>query len=355
MQEPLPIELLTSPHLKHPVATDVIMRHVAYALMPVAAFSVFAFGTSALLLLLVATASCVLAEHLICRLSDAPSTVRDWSAVVTGMLLALTLPPSFPLWMAAVGGAISIALGKALFGSLGFNIFNPALVGRAFLQAAFPAAIATWTPAFAHGRFTQLIPTTLTAPFLRPPGVAEFISNAAVDGFSGATPLALLKYERVSTETLKLLTGMTAGSAGETSAILIALCGIYLIARKMMDWRIPAAILGTVFLVSLALYVHDPSGYPSPGFMLCSGGLMLGAVFMATDMVTSPTTPLGVWIFGGLIGLITLLIRLKGGLPEGVMYAILIGNAVTPIIENLTQPRVYGTPKVTAKKWHWGQ
>lgn len=347
--EPVALELRTSPHFKLPVTTDVIMRNVVYALLPVGVFAVFQFGTSALLLIAVATAACVLTEHAFCRLSGQPTTIGDWSAVITGMLLALTLPPGFPLWMAAVGGFVSIALGKTLFGSLGFNIFNPALVGRAFLQAAFPVAITTWTPGFARGRFLHLIPSTLAAPFMKPHPVTEYIKQAAVDGFSGATPLTLFKFERTTTDSMKLFAGMTAGSAGETCSILILLCGAYLAARKMMDWRITTGMLGSVFIASGVLYLVNPTQYPNPLFMLFSGGLMLGAVFMATDMVTSPTTPWGVWIFAILIGLITVLIRLKGGMPEGVMYAILMANGITPLIDNLTQPRIYGARKAPAK------
>lgn len=350
MSDPFPIEVMTSPHLKRPMSTDLIMRHVTYALLPVAGFGVFVFGASALLLIVTATVSCVLAEHAVCLLARKPTTVGDCSAIITGILLALTLPPGYPLWMAAVGGGVSIALGKVLFGSLGYNIFNPALVGRAFLQAAFPASISTWTPAFVQDRFTHLIPTTVTTPFMKPPGVADYIANAAVDGWSGATPLNLFKFEHVATDVLDTFTGATSGSAGETSALIILICGCYLAFRKMLDWRIPAGMLGTVFAISLAFYLLDSSKYPSPVFMLCSGGLMLGAVFMATDMVTSPTTPRGVWIFGALIGVITLVIRYWGGLPEGVMYAILLGNAVTPLIEDATQPRVFGTVKARTKK-----
>jgi electron transport complex protein RnfD len=138
---------------------------------------------------------------------------------------------------------------------------------------------------------------------------------------------------------------MTAGSAGETGALLILLCGVYLAVRKMLEWRIVAGVLGSAFVFSGAFYLAGAGQYPDPFFMLFSGGLMLGAVFMATDMVTSPTTPVGIWIYGGLIGAITVVIRLKGGLPEGVMYAILLGNALAPLIDNLTQPRIYGTPR----------
>jgi len=339
-----PIEIRTSPHLKRDLSTDVIMRNVVYALLPVVAVGVVTFGVSVLLLVFVSTLACVLTEHVFCRLSGQFSTVSDCSAVITGMLLALTLPPGFPLWMVAVGGFIAIALGKALFGGLGFNVFNPALVGRAFLQAAFPVAITTWTPPGVAGRFTQCIPSTLALPFLRP---------AVVDGFSGATPLSLMKFGDATTqlpETMKLFVGTVAGSAGETSAVVILACGTYLAARKMMDWRISAGMLLSVFAFSSIFYIFDQEAYPSPIFMLFSGGLMFGAIFMATDMVTSPVTPAGVWIYGTFLGFITVLIRLKGGLPEGVMYAILLGNAINPLLNSMTQPRIYGAKKALARK-----
>ena len=334
-------ELYSSPHLKRAVSTDIIMRNVVLALLPVVGFSIYQFGVSALLLVLAGTAASVATEYAITRLSRRGTTVGDWSGAVTGILLALTLPPGFPLWMAAVGGFVSVALGKAVFGGLGLNIFNPALVGRAFLQATFPVAITTWTPAFIPGRFIEAIPSTLAAPFTRPAPVADYVARA-VDGFTGATPLALLKFQHIDTDNLRLLFGMTAGSAGETAALLILLCGGYLAVRRMLDWRIVAAVLGSVFIFSGAFYLAGHGEYADPFFMLFSGGLMLGAVFMATDMVTSPTTPLGIWIYGGLIGAVTVIIRLMGGLPEGVMYAILLGNGLAPLIENLTQPRIYG-------------
>lgn len=338
--------------MRQNVNTDKVMLNVVYALLPLVAFSVYAFGTSAILLVVVSTLSCILTEHLICKFNGKSSTVGDWSAAVTGILLALTLPPGFPLWMAAVGGFISIVLGKTIFGGLGFNVFNPALVGRAFLQAAFPIAITTWTPALGINRFASCVPTTLALPFMQPnnEGIAGYISAAKVDGFSGATPLSLMKFSKTPTEAMELFAGMTAGSAGETCAILILLCGIYLAARKMLDWRIPVGMIGSVAVFSAIFWVLNKDAYPNPLFMLFSGGLMLGAVFMATDMVTSPVTPVGVWIYSILLGFLTVIIRLKGGLPEGVMYAILLGNAITPIINELTQPKIFGAVKVKEAK-----
>ena len=240
---------------------------------------------------------------------------------------------------------MGMGLGKALFGGLGFNVFNPALVGRAFAQAAFPVAITTWTPAFAPGRFSEFIPPSLALPFMQPSPVADWIKNIAVDGYTSATPLALHKFEQTSTNTLDLFAGMTAGSAGETSALLILVCGAYLAVRRMMDWRLPTAMLLAAFVTASVFYLYNPERFPDPVFMLFSGGLMLGAVFMASDMVASPVTPLGIWIYAALMGFVTIIIRLFGGLPEGVMYAILLGNAASPLIEAVTQPRIYGERK----------
>jgi len=330
----LDMALRTSPHLTRGVDVQVIMRNVVYALLPLVAMAVYAFGLSALLLVLVCTVFAIATEYMVARFSGSPSTLRDNTAIITGLLLGLTLPPGFPLWMAALGGIISIMLGKALFGGLGFNIFNPALVGRAFLQAAFPVAITTWNAPLASERFSAVINTTLALPLIK----------AAPAVTTGATPLAALKFDHQLTPGLDLALGTVSGSAGETSAVLILLGGAYLAWRRMLDWRIPAGILATVFLLSGLLHLINRS-YPPPLFMLLSGGLMLGAVYMATDMVTSPVTPVGVWIFAFMIGALTVIIRIWGGLPEGVMYAILLANGLTPLINLWTQPRIYGERK----------
>jgi electron transport complex protein RnfD len=340
------IQLRTSPHIRRAPAVDQIMRNVVYALLPLCGLSVYLFGLSALALIGVCTAAAVGTERLFCWMAERPSSTGDWSATITGMLLALTLPPGFPLWMAALAACFGIGIGKALFGGLGFNVMNPALVGRAFAQASFPVAITGWTPPLLEGRFLELIPTSLTLPFTRPAELGPWIKEVAVDGFSGATPLALQKFEHLTTAPADLFLGLTAGSAGETSALLILACGAYLVARRMMDWRVPAAMLGAAYLTSWAFHLADAQHYPDPLFTLLSGGLMLGAVFMATDMVASPVTPLGVWIYGAFMGIVTVIIRLFGGLPEGVMYAILLGNAVSPLIESLTPPRPYGHRRI---------
>jgi electron transport complex protein RnfD len=342
------IEVRTSPHLHSGHSVDSIMRNVVYALLPICAYSVWLFGISALVLIATTTVASVLTEHIICRISCKRSSVGDFSVAITGVLLGLILPPGLPLWMAIVGAFIAVAPGKMLFGGLGFNAFNPALVGRAFLQAAFPVAITSYTPALAMHRFTALIPSTLAWPLMKSPPLTDWIAKVRVDAFSGATPLMLQKFEHVSTDPWTLFFGQRAGSAGESSALLILLCGAYLIARKMMDWRIPAAMLSSAFLFGSLFHLANPALYPSPWFVLFSGGLMLGAVFMATDPVASPVTPLGMWIYGALMGLITVLIRFLGGLAEGVMYAILLGNALSPLIDKFTQPRPYGAAKKAA-------
>lgn len=329
------LEIRTSPHIVSGVSVDVIMRNVVFALLPVAAFAVYAFGYTALILLTVATASCVLAEHLLCILNKKESTIGDWSAAITGLLYGLTLPPGLPLWMVAGGGFIAIGLGKFMFGGLGNNKFNPALVGRAVLQGAFPVAMTTWVPAFSAERFHSILSSTLTFPFASP----EF------QAVTSATPLGAMKFDHQMTQTFDLAMGFINGSIGETSSILILLGGVYLASRKMLNWRIPISIFAAVAVFSGTLHWIQPDKYPSAIFMLFSGGLMLGAVFMATDMVASPLTNLGVIVYGILIGVLIVVIRIWGGLPEGVMYAILFGNACSPLIERVIQPTVYGTKK----------
>jgi electron transport complex protein RnfD len=342
------LELRTSPHVKRGVTVERIMLNVVLALLPIALFSVWQYGLSALALIITVTLTCILSERLFNRLGGQAGSLSDWSATITGLLLALTLPPSFPLWMGVVAGFVAIALGKALFGGIGSNVFNPALIGRAFVQAAFPVSISTWAPAFSPNRFSEFIPTTFTVPFMTPPNIADWAKHA-LDGFTGATPMARWKFESYFTPAQDFLSGAATASAGETSALLILVCGLYLALRKFMDWRIPVAVLGSAALVALAFQAYDPARYPDPLFVMLSGGLMLGAVFMATDMATSPITPKGVWIYGAIIGVVTVMIRYFGGLTEGVMYAILLGNALAPLIDQYTQPKVFGARSQKAK------
>ena len=327
------LDIDTSPHIASGASVDVIMRNVVYALLPTCAFAVYLFGLPALITLIAATASCLATEHLLCRAQGTESTLHDNSALVTGVIYGLTLPPNLPIWMTVLGGVLGISIGKILFGGLGYNAFNPALVGRAFLQAAFPVSMTTWLAPLSDGRFTGLPSSSLAFPLTTP----------AYDTTTGATPLAAMKFDNETTTTTELLMGMTSGSTGETASLLILAGGLYLIARNMMNWRIPVAILGMVFLLSGLMHLLSPTAYPAPFFMLFSGGLMLGAMFMATDMVASPMTGPGCLLYGALIGALVVVIRLWGGMPEGVMYAILLGNAVSPHIDAMIQPRVYGS------------
>ena len=327
------LEIASSPHISDGASVDIIMRNVVLALAPVTIFAVYAFGTGAALVLTTAVASCVLTEHLLCKATAQPSTVGDWSAAITGLLFGLTLPPGLPLWMAAVGGIFAISIAKFLFGGLGSNAFNPALVGRAFLQAAFPQAMTYWSLPFAADRFDGIPSSILALPFAQP------VYDAATE----ATPLARMKFESVFAADSDLLYGLTSGSVGETCGVLILLGGAYLVARNMMNWRIPISIFATVAIITWAFMRYDPATYPGPLFMLFSGGLMLGAVFMATDLVASPITNAGCWVYGLLIGILVVVVRFWGGMPEGVMYAILLANAVSPHIDRLIQPRVFGT------------
>ena len=321
--------LQTSPFLNAPTTTPELMGDVLIALAPVAVAAVWFFGVAAFLILATSVIGAVATEWF---LGPNRRSVWDGSAALTGLILGLTLPPTLPLWMALLGSVVAIGLGKLVWGGMGHNLFNPALVGRAFLQAAFPTALTTWVPPAESGQFFNLGSTTLAAPLM----------HAKIDGVTAATPLALMKFDHVATDLWALLSGHVAGSLGETSAGLIVLGGVYMLVRRTFDWRIPASILLTVLLFSGALYMLSPDRYPQPAFMLLSGGLMFGAIFMATDPVSSPLSPKGAWLFGGGIGVLVVLIRLFGGLPEGVMYAILLMNAVTPLIERVTQPTPIG-------------
>ena len=298
--------IASSPHLHSGESVEKIMYSVAAALLLPTAGSIYFFGFRALSILIVATLAAVLTEAVFQKLRNKPITVSDGSALVTGMLLALNLPPGLPLWMAAVGSIVAISLGKQIFGGLGTNPFNPALIGRVFLLLTFTAPMTSW---------------------INP-----------VDGTTGATPLALMKMEGIATDYTRLFLGNIGGSMGETSALLIIIGSLYLLYKGYIDILIPGTYLGSVAVLALILG-QDPI------FHLLTGGLMLGALFMATDMVTTPITKTGKIIFGLGAGFFTILIRLYGGYPEGVSFSILLMNAFTPIINRYTAPKIYGEVK----------
>lgn len=320
-----------SPHTHGSGSTQSIMRDVLIALAPAMLVSVLASGWSVVTLILAAAAACVLTEFLIQKyLLKGPLTICDLSAVVTGCLLALNLPPNAPWWLAVVGAVVAIAVAKMTFGGLGQNIFNPALVGRVFLLVSFPVLMTTWDD-----------------------GGAMF---GIVDAFSGATPLGAVKEGLKSGMTLSQLTAddltlsqqlffNLGGSAGELSAVALLLGFIYLLYRRVIKATIPLTILCTVFVVSGIFWLANPERFTNPLFNIFTGGLLLGAIFMATDYVTSPMTTKGQVIFGVGIGLITVFVRYFGSYPEGVSFAILIMNCAVPLLNKYCKPHRFGEVK----------
>lgn len=291
----------SSPHVRDDTSVSEIMWSVVLALLPAVIAAVYFFKFRAIAIIAVSVLGALITEHLFKKARGQSASLNDGSAVVTGILLALVLPPSFPLWAVLVGSAVAIGLGKEVFGGLGHNPFNPALVGRAFLLAAYPVLMTTWT----------------------------------VDGQTTATPLNLMKMEEISTDYWNLFIGNIGGCIGETSAFALLIGAAYLIYKGYMSWRIPASMIGSVLILTFVLG-------QDPVFHLFAGGLIIGALFMATDMVTSPVTKRGRWIFGTGTGLIIVIIRLWGGYPEGVMYAILLMNTTVPLLDRYTRPRSLG-------------
>ncbi|NIM58291.1 MAG: RnfABCDGE type electron transport complex subunit D [Candidatus Aminicenantes bacterium] len=312
--------LQSSPHFKDKDSVPKIMYAVIASLVPAVAASLYFFRFRALVLLVSCVATCLVTEALFLWLRRKPlHSLFDGSAVITGLLLAMTLPPSLSVELAIIGAVMAIAIGKQVFGGLGYNIFNPALVGRAFLQTAFPVAMTTWIP-----------PATLkiqTATFATPLGNLRF-EDAIARGT--LTPLK------------DLFTGNVGGCLGETSSFALILGGLYLLSRRVIDWRIPLGILLSLTAFTGAFWLANPEKYASPLFHILAGGLLIGAFFMATDMVTSPITPLGTWIYALGIGIVIGLIRLFGGFAEGVMYSILFMNAFVPLLNRYTRPRILG-------------
>ena len=310
-----------SPHLHTKTSTKSLMRDVVIAMAPAVIVSVLFYGWSELLVLGVSVASCVLLEYLITKyLLKKPCTVCDWSAVVTGVLLALNLPATTPWWVVFIGAVVAIGVAKMTFGGLGQNLFNPAIVGRVFLLISFPTYMTDWT---------------------RPQG---FIG--CIDGYTGATPLGLVKeggLEAVADlNYMDMLFANIGGSAGELSAIAILAGFIYLLARRVIRPYITLSILATVAAFSAIFWAINPAEYTDPVFNLLTGGVLLGSVFMATDYVTSPMSNVGGIIYGVGIGLITMLIRYFGAYPEGMSFAILIMNSVVPLLNKWFHAKKYG-------------
>jgi electron transport complex protein RnfD len=315
----------SSPHLREKDSVPKIMFSVIISLLPAALASVYFFRLRAAILLLSCLAASLITEALFLWLRKMPfHSLLDGSAAITGILLAMTLPPSLPLEFAIIGAVVAIGIGKQVFGGLGHNIFNPALVGRAFLQTAFPVAMTTWIP-------PAMIKVN-TATFATPLGDLKF-QDAIAQG-----TLTSLK---------ELFWGNVGGCLGETSALALILGALYLLLRRSIDWRIPVGIIISLSLFTGIFWLANPGKFASPLFHVLAGGLMIGAFFMATDMVTSPISPLGAWIYALGIGLIIGLIRLFGGYAEGVMYSILFMNAFVPLLNKYTRPRILGEGRNT--------
>ncbi len=320
----------SSPHAHSGSSVRRIMLDVIIALVPALLVSVTFFGWDALRLTLACVITCLAAEALSRKAMGRNLGIDDLSAVITGMLLAFNLPPALPTWMAVVGSVFAVVICKQLFGGIGYNPFNPALAGRVMLLISFPVFMTRWSEC--------TIPSPLN-----------------MDAVTSATPLGLVKTTIGSTDALpftldgatllQLFVGNQNGCIGEVSAAALLLGGVYLLIRRCITWHIPVAYLATVAIFSGILWIHNPQQNLPPHFHLLSGGLMLGALFMATDMVTSPVTKRGMLVFGAGCGLMTVLIRKWGGYPEGVSFAILLMNAVTPLINRATRPRVFGAPK----------
>lgn len=311
----------SSPHINHPESVKRIMWMVVLSLAPAGLVGVFIFGMGALWVILLAITSALVTEGLLQKLTKKEVTILDGSAILTGLLLAYNLPPNVPFWLPIVGSFFAIFVGKFVFGGLGKNIFNPALAGRAFLMASWPSYM-----------------TSFIKPFP--------VNPSNVDAVTCATPLMLLKegklLEHISY--LDLFLGKRGGCIGEVCILALLLGAAFLLIKKYISWHIPVTFIATVALFT---YIFSPAGLFKGDwlFHVLSGGLILGAFFMATDYVTSPLTYKGQIIFGVSCGLLTAIIRLWGGYPEGVCYAILIMNAVVPLIDRYTRPRIYGSSR----------
>ena len=311
-----------TPHVRSKESIQSIMRDVIIALVPATAMGIYYFGLKALILIVAAIVSAVFFEWLYEKITKKPVTISDLSAVVTGLLLAMNLPASAPVWVAIVGSAFAIIFAKQLFGGLGQNFINPALAGRAFLLASYPTEMTTWTA-----------PTGFSG----------------ADAVAVATPLSELKAGTGLSASLgDLIVGNVGGCIGETCAIALIIGGIYLLYKHVISWKIPVIYIATVFILFAVIGRH---GVRMPLQEIMAGGVMLGGIFMATDYASSPVTPKGQVIFAIGAGLITYLIRTFGGYPEGVSYSILLMNVCVPLIERFTEPTIFGAlPKTKEAK-----
>ncbi|MBN1463346.1 MAG: RnfABCDGE type electron transport complex subunit D [Paludibacteraceae bacterium] len=318
-----------SPHIHSGNSVQKSMYGVIVALLPALAVSLVFFGLGALIITLTAILSCVIFEYVIQKyLLKGEPTILDGSAILTGLLLAFNVPSNLPIWMMVVGAAVAIGIAKMTFGGLGNNPFNPALAGRVFMLISFPVHMTSWPK-------PEILPLTY------------------IDAVTGATPLGIMKEGLAKGDSLTnimtqipsftdMLIGKMGGSLGEISAIALLIGFVYLLWKKIITWHIPVSVIGAVAIFTAILHGANPQAYAGPVFHIFTGGLLLGAIFMATDYVTSPMSKTGMLIYGTMIGVITILIRVFGAYPEGVSFAILIMNAFTPLINKYIKPKRYG-------------
>ena len=317
------ITVSPGPHISEPHSTRSIMGDVIIALVPAMFAAIIYFRIRAFVLIGVCVGTCVASEWLCNLIRKKPNSLDDLSAVVTGIILAFSVPPALPWWAAVIGSAFAVIIGKMVFGGLGANIFNPAMVGRAFLTASFGMLMTTWT-----------VPATLDTTM---PEIAATGRGAITQ----ATPLAWSKQaikKKVDTKVVAAqldasLTGQIGGCLGETSSIALLIGALYLVLKRTINVNIPLAVLGSAFVVAAMCHLINPNAYMPPWLHLTTGGMLIGAFFIATDPVTMPLSTKGMWLFGTGVGALIMLIRIVGEYPEGVMYAILIMNAVTPLID----------------------
>lgn len=347
------ITVSNAPHISEPLSTRGVMIDVIIGLVPAMAAAAFYFRLRAPILITTCVISCLVTEWLCNLIRKKPNSLDDCSAIVTGIILALSLPPSLPVWAAVIGSAFSIAIGKMVFGGLGSNIFNPAMAGRTFLTVSFGVLMTSWTvPSTIDSEVAQIDPDNK---------IKTVTGQGLVHARTQATPLAWSKQaiksknktdaplaENYSRELfLHTITGEVGGCLGETSAIALLVGGIYLLTRRTINFHIPAAVLISAFVFGGVAYLINPGAYVPPWYHLAGGGMLLCAFFIATDPVTAPLTRRGMWIFGIGVGSITMLIRIVGEYPEGVMFSVLIMNAVTPLIDRLCKRiPAGGKPKI---------
>ncbi len=328
--------LSTSPHVHDHETISSIMLKVLICMLPILVASVTVFGLNAIRVLLYCTAFSMLFEYLWCKAAKQPQTITDWSAAVTGVILALNLPATVPWWLCLVGSFIAIIIAKQVFGGLGQNPFNPAAVARVALLIGFAEPMTVWVKPMQG--FAKCCDLETGATVLSEAKMASGTVDAA----------AVFDKLQSSDSLLTYFVGNMGGSLGETSALAILIGGIGLIACRLIKWEIPVAILGTAFVFTWIVNLVAPSLTPGPMFHMLTGGMMIGAFFMATDMVTSPVTHLGAFIFGALIGLLACIIRIWGGFPEGVSTAIVLMNALVPLIDRICYKRPFGWSPTSA-------